>query len=383
MALNLIPKDANVLLVWSTQFPTSAVEKLRDSLQEVAGNVQLELLERFEEGEIELSKLLDLRQSLYVSLYTISRSKAELPPSTFDVVVCGFLSDLPPTSVQSHLPKLIRLLTPSGTLYAREVALLDSPVSPTAGSVGSLESVTSAFKLAGFVDPKAIETKVLTAEILKEIATAGWPAARQAELEKLPRSARVAVVDITARKPDYEVGAASKLKLKFNKKSTVNGLFNGTVKSTSDQANNATEQVVPVAVDDDDELIDEEALLDDEDRAKPVQSRCTSRDQAAYSRASKVTTLMAEDFDCEPTNGKRKACKNCSCGLAQEEEMEDDPTIVRVEGGKELPKSSCGNCSLGDAFRCSSCPYMGMPAFQPGEKVSLTGMFADDDIDFA
>ena len=36
------------------------------------------------------------------------------------------------------------------------------------------------------------------------------------------------------------------------------------------------------------------------------------------------------------------------------------------------PPLSCIQCYLGDAFRCASCPYKGLPAFEAGKKVQLT-----------
>jgi len=103
--------------------------------------------------------------------------------------------------------------------------------------------------------------------------------------------------------------------------------------------------------DDDDELIDDDELLDEKDMIKPD----------------------PESLKVCGTTGKRKACKDCSCGLAEElegEKPKPDPNV----------KSSCGSCYLGDAFRCSGCPYLGTPAFKPGEKVILSDSMLNPDL---
>ncbi len=43
--------------------------------------------------------------------------------------------------------------------------------------------------------------------------------------------------------------------------------------------------------------------------------------------------------------------------------------IESINEGK--PVSGCGKCFLGDSFRCGSCPYKGLPAFKPGDKLKL------------
>jgi len=87
------------------------------------------------------------------------------------------------------------------------------------------------------------------------------------------------------------------------------------------------------------------------------------------------TLLYPQDFtkpiiqpsECSPAPGKRrKACKDCTCGLKEMEESENEsarklPVVVLGEDELDFTvqgkTSSCGNCSLGDAFRCSGCTH--------------------------
>ncbi|KAK3685761.1 cytokine-induced anti-apoptosis inhibitor 1, Fe-S biogenesis-domain-containing protein [Podospora appendiculata] len=121
--------------------------------------------------------------------------------------------------------------------------------------------------------------------------------------------------------------------------------------------------------DDDDALIDEETLLTEADLHRPIQ----------------------QPPECAPQPGKkRRACKDCTCGLAARIEAEDKARRAKADQALNTIKlsasdlnemeldltvpgktGSCGSCALGDAFRCSDCPYIGLPPFKPGEQVTI------------
>lgn len=137
--------------------------------------------------------------------------------------------------------------------------------------------------------------------------------------------------------------------------------------STTSNTGNESEYRKDVFGSDDEDLVDEDTLLTEEEMHRPL-------------------NIPAE---CAPRAGKRRrACKDCTCGLAERLAAEENDKISKADAQLRTLKleandlsevdftvkgkiGSCGNCSLGDAFRCVGCPFIGMPAFKPGEEVRL------------
>merc|ERR1711916_357249 len=203
---------------------------------------------------------------------------------------------------------------------------------------------------ATYADPSPPSFDVL-ADVARVLAPGGSLTLRGAGGESSPDVLRTCIMaglvdgkvdnnDIVAAKPDWEVGTANSLNIR---------------RPMGGASSSSTAAGAPLTwslggndlVDDDNgELIDEDDLLGEDD----------------------VSQVIAANDDCETgPGGVRKACKDCSCGRAEAEESGATLTKEQLEN----PTSSCGSCYLGDAFRCGSCPYRGLPPFQPGEKIDL------------
>nr|CAG4642852.1 EOG090X0FGQ [Evadne anonyx] len=256
---------------WSYYCPLTEAEDISYRNVDI-GNCPLTVAEDFNYNNVELNFSL----GSYLVLIEIEEvSSSGHPKSCFDFVFSNFIEPHSVAHSFELLSEVIRILKPNGVLYA---------------NVQNDTTLNSNLKLTGFSQIKS--------------------------------ESKGDVVEFSAQKPNFEVGASSQLS--FGK---------AAVWSLADSL-----------VDDQVELINEDDLLDDDDLLKP----------------------SSESLRVCGTTGKRKACKDCSCGLAEE-----------LSGGTQVPadataKSSCGSCYLGDAFRCASCPYLGMPAFKPGEKVQLS-----------
>eukprot|EP00897_Mesotaenium_endlicherianum_P007606 jgi/Mesen1/6874/ME000352S05935 len=301
--------------------------------------------------------------SVDVVTHSQSIGADNLPVLSSSVDVILSIAEAPGTHSAVLLAELARVLKSGGSLFLQEPVARRAMAPEEAAKIGSAAAglqtqalVERALLLAGFAG----------AAVTPPVVDAGL-AAR--------------FTGMRAQKPAWETGSSFSLK---RKSAAVRG--GGAVRlsmSDMDEVHLATPaaaaaappaaaaaapatpsgaaatwQMVSSSMDDDDELVDEDSLLTAEDLAPPA--------------------AVPSSDECGPANVGKKACKNCTCGRAEMEVQEETRklTLDQVEN----PQSACGSCGLGDAFRCSGCPYRGMPAFKLGEKISITGSMLVADV---
>ena len=160
---------------------------------------------------------------------------------------------------------------------------------------------------------------------------------------------------IKASKPTWSSGASFKL----NFAPLTAPITTATINTIAEDAKKEEASKTAVTAwkldeEDDGELVDEDELTEEDllPAAAPSERSAPAGSAVAPEQAAKT---------------EKKACKNCSCGRA-----EGAVKLPLSEEQINNPQSACGSCGLGDAFRCAGCPYLGLPPFKPGEKISMS-----------
>jgi len=300
----------------------------------------------------EISLLSETQQVSFEQLDRISFLKME----QFKSIHSGRLKPKAFHHSPAVLSQFAKCLVASGSLTLTEPVMEDTANLMLLQSLNSSskfipchseKSLLAELVMNGFVGSKVVERSLVTRDTISDWISNIWGVAEEEQSALLAcLEGHLFLVTINSSRPNYVLGKSAKLS--FAKK------------KASEPKQYVKQDLKPIvwsvsAMDDDIELENEDELLDEEDLVVPP---------------------TAPDGDCST---KRKACKDCSCGRAEEEEEQLMALITLVEP-KKVVTSSCGSCFLGDAYRCGSCPYLGMPAFKPGEEVKLAGNLLNDDL---
>jgi len=253
-----------------------------------------------------------------------------------DTIILVWGGNAPPADLENHVNSLRGKVGEKGLVQVENAAMLTQ-------SCHMKSSFDVAF--SGTASAPYLHSDEILAEILKIIKPNGYFVLYEKKNDRPPEKLKSILtlsgfmniialqekgdfVEMKCQKPNFEVGKASRLPLSFAKKGPKQDVSKvWTLSDMSDEV----------------EIIDSDALLGEDDLIRP--------------------DLSSIKTDCGTSKaGKKRACKGCTCGLKEELNGEAAPA----------EKSACGSCYLGDAFRCASCPYLGMPPFKPGDQITLS-----------
>ena len=254
-----------------------------------------------------------------------------------------------------------RILKPGGLIFFQE------PILDLKGKFGNLrtkDEFESSILISGLEIEKMGEMKSQSHDnyqFSKDLSQ--QTNVEESQLIELLKNSSIKFVEFSTKKPQLEFGSSHTISFGSNESNTIES--NKLPKKSKTFHNNSEngKEVWKLNLDDmqdeDLDFIEEENLLIKEDLIK-----------------DKIVSFDPNDCG-TGSSGKLKACKNCSCGRAEMLENGENIqpskkiTLEDLEQGIDLPESSCGSCYLGDAFRCPTCPMLGLPSFKPNEKVKL------------
>jgi hypothetical protein len=298
----------------------------------------------------------------------LTEALAKEASSSYDGIVSRAIA--PNFHSSEFFNQILRILKPSGSFRLFEPSKRSSDI---AVPIRTLEELEIALTLNGF---KVKSKNGLVCDSDRVLSVFGISSGQFT----------VELADIRTEKPQWEIGAADSIPIRKKQRSSENqtNVQPNASNSNGSNAKPNTEVRGVWKIDSFDDDVEFANSKEEFDESELVNESDFKFDQA------KVRD------DCEvATDGKRKACKDCTCGRA-EEEFQSKPAPVAAAAAPV--KSACGSvsahayihihthtrarthsfsrvslaqCFLGDAFRCSTCPSLGQPAFKPGDKVKI------------